>query len=75
MLFGCSPRWLHRLRTQQMGPPFVRIGALVRYRTDDVERFLDQHSVATNSGSPASPVPPEERTDIASRVTPGVAAA
>lgn len=74
-ILGCTPNWLAKLRMERSGPPFVRIGALIRYRTDDVERWLDRQSVETDNGSPAVPVPRAHASDVATRVTPDVAAA
>lgn len=74
-IFGCTPQWLSKLRAERAGPRFVRLGALVRYRVDDVEHWLDQNCVVTAAGSPAVPVSPAKRADIASRVTPDSAVA
>jgi predicted DNA-binding transcriptional regulator AlpA len=35
---------LHKWRRLQMGPKFLRIGRLVRYRRSDLERWLDSCS-------------------------------
>ena len=36
----CLRRWRHEGR----GLPFVRVGRLVRYRPQDVERFITDHT-------------------------------
>jgi hypothetical protein len=46
-----SPRTLERWRSEEKGPPFIRVGRLVRYRRSDLRawlakrtRNLDAHS-------------------------------
>jgi len=37
---GISPSKLSRLRHEGKGPPFVRIGAAVRFKTSDLDNWL-----------------------------------
>lgn len=39
-LLGCTPAALIKFRTERRGPPFVRVGKLVRYRRADLSRWL-----------------------------------
>lgn len=44
-------RTLANWRTSGRGPQFVKVGANVRYRRDDVDRWLDERTVSsTNEG-------------------------
>ncbi len=43
-LIGCSPALLRKLRRVGGGPPFIKVGRLVRYRLRDVEKWLDGHT-------------------------------
>ena len=36
-----SPRTLNNWRSLGTGPEFIKVGALVRYREDDIEDYLD----------------------------------
>jgi predicted DNA-binding transcriptional regulator AlpA len=38
-----SPKGLRNLRYRGDAPPAVKVGALVRYRKADVDRWLDDH--------------------------------
>jgi hypothetical protein len=42
-LLGLRPRNLERLRLSGHGPRAIKHGRVVRYRTDDLYRFLDQN--------------------------------
>jgi hypothetical protein len=44
---GFSQSYLRQQRMRNTGPAFVRVGRAVRYRVEDLERFLDQHRVET----------------------------
>jgi predicted DNA-binding transcriptional regulator AlpA len=46
-LLRVSADWVKHWRTRrsQGGPPFLKIGRLVRYRSGDVLRFLNRHVV------------------------------
>jgi transposase-like protein len=46
--WGISPRTLERWRRVDQGPSFVRLGALVMYRRQDVEQF-EQRQTRTPS--------------------------
>ena len=44
---GCSERMIRKLvQTRQV--PFVRVGRLVRFRPEDLNRYVDEHSVAAS---------------------------
>ena len=40
LLGGLSPRTLERWRIEGRGPAYVRVGRLIRYRTEDLEQFV-----------------------------------
>jgi hypothetical protein len=42
-------RTLEDWRYRRIGPPFVRAGRAIRYRKVDVDRWLEQQTVATRS--------------------------
>ena len=42
-LLGLRPRNLERLRLSGHGPRAIKHGRVVRYRTDDLHRFLDRN--------------------------------
>jgi predicted DNA-binding transcriptional regulator AlpA len=44
-LLGCSPAALTKFRTQRRGPPFVRVGRLIRYRPLDLIRWVKSRRV------------------------------
>lgn len=37
--------WLRRARRERRGPPYLKIGRMVRYRRSDVEAWLANHAV------------------------------
>ena len=39
-----SPRTLDNWRSLGTGPEFIKVGALVRYREDDIEDYLDRQT-------------------------------
>ena len=45
-LLGCSPAALIKFRTERRGPPFVRVGRLVRYRRLDLVRWVRSKRVS-----------------------------
>jgi predicted DNA-binding transcriptional regulator AlpA len=47
---GCSVALMRKWRLFREGPPYVKIGRLVRYRQADLDAFLDAHLVATGGG-------------------------
>ena len=40
---GCKPPLMQRWRRERKGPPYMKIGRLVRYRQRDLEEFLEQN--------------------------------
>jgi len=50
-LLGCSPAALTKFRTQRRGPPFVRIGRLIRYRRVDLTRWVRSRRVLPEAKS------------------------
>ena len=38
--YGLTRAWLRRARRERRGPPFLKIGRMVRYRRQDIENFL-----------------------------------
>jgi excisionase family DNA binding protein len=40
----CSPRTLERLRVEGEGPPYARVGRLVRYDPDAVRAWLKERT-------------------------------
>lgn len=42
---GCSPDWLERGRCYGYGPPYRKIGRLVRYRLGDLIDYRDARTV------------------------------
>lgn len=48
---GVSARTIEGWRARGVGPPFLRLSArAVRYRSSDLEQWLDQHRVADEPG-------------------------
>lgn len=43
---GFSPKWLEARRADRTGPPYIKIGHNVRYRTADVRAFMEAGEVA-----------------------------
>jgi predicted DNA-binding transcriptional regulator AlpA len=43
--YGFSIPWLRKRRRLGDGPPYLKIGALVRYRREDIDQFLRSHVV------------------------------
>ena len=46
---GTSERTLERLRATGIGPKFVRVGRLVRYRESDLEEWIAARTVQSTS--------------------------
>lgn len=44
---GMSPAWFEQSRFKGIGIPYVKIGRAVRYRTSDVQRWIDEHVIST----------------------------
>lgn len=48
---GMSASYLQHARLRNEGPPFVRLGRrTIRYRVEDLQRFLGEHRVETRNG-------------------------
>ena len=47
-LLGCSPAALSKFRTERRGPPYVRVGRLVRYRRPDLLRWIKSRRVSSD---------------------------
>ena len=45
-LTGISTVTLEKWRTTGEGPPFVKLGRIVRYRRSDLQDFMDAHLVS-----------------------------
>jgi predicted DNA-binding transcriptional regulator AlpA len=43
---GMSKAWLEQSRFRGTGIPYVKIGKAVRYRTSDVQRFINEHVIS-----------------------------
>lgn len=44
---GMSPAWFEMARFKGTGIPYIKIGRSVRYRTKDVQQYLDAHLVGS----------------------------
>lgn len=44
--FGVSKQWLEINRSKGDGPPFIKLGRMVRYRRDAVLQWLDERQRA-----------------------------
>ena len=53
--FGLTVAWQRKARLHRTGPPFLKIGRLVRYRMSDIEQYLSEHVVPTCQGRQARP--------------------
>jgi len=45
-LLGCSPAALVRFRVERRGPPYVKVGRLIRYRRLDLVRWVRAQRVS-----------------------------
>jgi len=43
---GCSCAWLEQQRFRKTGIPVVHIGRACRYKTSDVQKYIDDHMVS-----------------------------
>ena len=46
---GVSESWLAKRRmlaTRRLGPPFLKMGALVRYRQTELDAWLEKHTIS-----------------------------
>jgi hypothetical protein len=41
---------LARWRWEDSGPPYRRVGRLIRYRWDEVDQWVEAHAIGTTSG-------------------------
>lgn len=46
---GSSRDYMKKKRRFGGGPPFIRIGRMIRYRVDDLDRWLEAHLVGKQS--------------------------
>ena len=46
-IYGLSASWLRRARRERRGPPFLKLGRLIRYHQKDFESYLIECTVAT----------------------------
>jgi predicted DNA-binding transcriptional regulator AlpA len=49
-VLGASVALLRKWRRTGGGPPYLRVGKLVRYRLSDLRRFMDSCAVDPNAG-------------------------
>jgi hypothetical protein len=47
--YGLTISWQRKKRRLGGGPPFLKIGKMVRYRRADIEAFLAAHLVETHN--------------------------
>ena len=47
-LMGISTVTLERWRVDGAGPPYVKLGRLVKYRRADLDEFMERHTVGTS---------------------------
>ena len=45
----CEVKTLQAWRCRGVGPPFIRVGRLVRYRPQDIEAWIESRRVASTS--------------------------
>ena len=45
-LLGCTPAALVKFRTERRGPPYVKVGRLIRYRRLDLVRWIRSQRVS-----------------------------
>ncbi len=45
-LLGVPKATVYKWQSDRSGPAFIKVGRHVRYRTADVEKWLDSHAVA-----------------------------
>ncbi len=50
-LLGCSTAALAKFRTERRGPPYVRVGRLIRYRRLDLVRWVKSRLVLPRGDS------------------------
>jgi len=52
---GCSTQFLEILRCKGGGPPFAKLGSLVRYRRLSLEQWVTASEIGTTSARPCAP--------------------
>ena len=40
---GLKPPTMQKRRRERKGPPYIKIGRLIRYRQSDLDAFLEKH--------------------------------
>jgi len=50
--YGLTIPWQRRTRRERRGPPFLKLGKMVRYRRRDVEAYLEGNTVKPRRSSP-----------------------
>ena len=45
--YGLTVAWLRRHRLPRTGPPYLKLGGLVRYRREAIEAYLAENTIAT----------------------------
>lgn len=51
---GTSHRTMEDWRLTGIGPTFIKLGRLVRYRMSDILKYLDQNSFGSTGGAQAA---------------------
>jgi excisionase family DNA binding protein len=41
---GISPRTLQDWRSRKVGPPWIRVGRVIRYREEDVNEWIEKRT-------------------------------
>lgn len=50
-LLRCTPAALMKFRTERRGPPYVRVGRLIRYHRRDLLRWINSQRVSPEQSS------------------------
>ncbi len=53
--YGLTRAWLRSKRFSREGPPFLKIGKMVRYRREDIESFLSDGLIQPRHRKPVGP--------------------
>jgi predicted DNA-binding transcriptional regulator AlpA len=48
-MLGVKKSWIEQRRMRNEGPPFVRIGRLIKYRECDLEAYVERNLVRENA--------------------------
>jgi hypothetical protein len=48
---GISPDALKQMRYRGAGPRYIKVGARVRYRWSDVQKYFDEHAIEPQAAS------------------------